>query len=251
MPVLDPNHPEWKGFVASMRESPVDDTVRLAFADFVEEQGGPAFAGLIRSMVEIARTDPTNLLGVTHWDERVLPGQTRWNLYADAERYLKSAWAVWSPLNKLHPDAKELWRFHRGFPDKVVLNWRGLKFLDTLCAIGPVGEVEVVSGSPVEATVFDHSIQWSVRSDPAFAARCHAIDFVEPTVVQHPAPYRRSIWFAQATNYFLQQVWGDKVHHIRYNERPSVQVWPKVPGQGVLLPHQDPFITTQAHHTEE
>lgn len=244
MATLNPNDPEWKGFVASMREHPADDTTRLAFADFVEERGGAAFAGFVRAMVDVAKTDPTNKFGVNHWEDRVLPAQPGWKKYADAERHFKSCWGVWSPVNKLAEEAKSEWRWHRGFPDKVVLDWRGLKFLDTLCAIGPVGEVEVVSGSPVTWEIFSNTIQWSIRGDP-LAARCDAPEFVtgRDNVWPSYGAVQRSGLFSYATMRFLHDMFGKMVTRIWYSNKPGVRVWPTVAGRGVLLPHEDPFVT--------
>lgn len=253
MPTLDPNHPEWKAFSEQMRAEPGNDTVRLVFADWVEEvQDGAAFAGLIRSMVEVSKTDPTNKLGVTHWDERKFPGQSNWNHYADAERFLKSAWALWSPINQLADEAKEMWRFHRGFPDKVLLDWRGLKYLDTLIAIGPVGEVEVVSGSPVTGETFPNTIQFSATADVAFASRCESPDFVcDRNLAPHldDNDLLRFGLLKHATTHFLNQVWGKKVVRIRYEPRPHLQVWPTRPGAGVLLPWQDPLGMDRLNHS--
>lgn len=254
MPTLDPNHPEWKSFSEAMRAAPADDAARLVFADWVEEKmGGVAFARLIRSMCEVAKFDPTNKLGVMRWDERRFPGQSNWNHYADAERYLKSVWPEWEPLKKMHQDTRDMWRFHRGFPDKVVLDWRGLKYLDTLIAIGPVGEVEVVSGSPVTWEVFPNSIICSVASDPYFASRCKSPVFVLelPAGSSERESLERRIGglHSGTTNHFLDEVWGDKVVRIWYSAKPNQKVWPTVPGAGVLLPWQDPLGMDRLNHS--
>ena len=246
MPTLDPNHIEWKGFAESMRQEPENDAIRLAFADWVDEnQGGQAFAGLIRAMVKVSESDPDNELGCVHWKDRRFPGQTNWQHYADAERFLKSVWPVWSPLNLLHPDTRDMWRFQRGFPSKVVIDWHGLKYLDSLLAIGPVGEVEVVFWTPVTWDIFPNTIQfqWSVASDPWFASRCPEPVFVqERGRIDWPSDrvVRQLGLVGIATTHFLNQVWGKQVGKIWYSNRRNQKVWPTVPGQGVLLPWQEP-----------
>lgn len=243
MPTLDPNNPEWKGFAAQMRKEPGCDAHREVFADFVEERGGEAFANFIRTMIAVAKVDPTNQLGVNNWSEPRLIGQKDWKRYADAERYFRSCWGIWSPVNKLSEEAKKEWRFHRGFPDKVVLDWHGLKWLDTLIAIGPVGEVEVVNGSPVTWEIFPNTIHWSIAGDP-LAARCKEPVFVTERGsgtewMGHTAMWNRGL-VTQASTRFLEIIWGKQVTRIWYSNRPNVQVWPTVPGQGVLLPWQGP-----------
>lgn len=246
MSILDPNDIRWKGFSQSMREKPGNDAVRLAFADWVEEvQGGVAFAGLIRSMVKVSETDPDNELNCVHWKDRRFPGQTNWQQYADAERYLKSVWPVWSPLNLLHPACRNMWRFQRGFPSKVVIDWRGLKWLDSLIAIGPIGEVEVVSHSPVTADFHSHTICFYLN-DSKLEQRLASGSFVVP--IGEVPPGRRM--YQAATERFLEMIWGKQVGRIWYSTRPDQKVWPTVPGQGVLLPWQDPLgMDTEPNHS--
>lgn len=225
--MLDPNHPEWKGFVASMREEPANDTIRLAFADWVEERGGAAFALLIRSMVKVAESDPNNLLSVSGWDKKTWAGnEERFRPYRDAELAIKSVWAQWSPVKDLYPDARNEWRFHRGYPDKVVIDWRGLKWLDTLCAIGPVGEVIVVGGSRVSSQVYATTIQFSL-DDPHLHTRVKSPYFIlmrKDVLVGNFVPLRSNLR-TQVATHFLNEIWGDKVTRIRYEPR-QLKVWP-------------------------
>jgi uncharacterized protein (TIGR02996 family) len=48
-------HPDWPAFLAAIIADPADDTVRLAAADFMEENGDPDRAAFIRIQVELAR----------------------------------------------------------------------------------------------------------------------------------------------------------------------------------------------------
>jgi uncharacterized protein (TIGR02996 family) len=48
-------HPEWPALAAAIIADPDDDTVRLAAADFLEENGDPDRAAFIRIQIELAR----------------------------------------------------------------------------------------------------------------------------------------------------------------------------------------------------
>lgn len=51
------NHPDWPALLSAILASPDDDTVRLVAADFLEENGAPDRAALIRAQVELARLE--------------------------------------------------------------------------------------------------------------------------------------------------------------------------------------------------
>jgi uncharacterized protein (TIGR02996 family) len=48
-------HPDWPAFLAAIIADPADDTVRLAAADFMEENCDPDRAAFIRIQIELAR----------------------------------------------------------------------------------------------------------------------------------------------------------------------------------------------------
>jgi uncharacterized protein (TIGR02996 family) len=48
-------HPDWPALAAAIIADPDDDTVRLAAADFLEENGDPDRAAFIRIQIELAR----------------------------------------------------------------------------------------------------------------------------------------------------------------------------------------------------
>lgn len=60
------NVDDYFAFVRSVVDSPADDTVRLAFADFLEENGQPVRAELIRLQVEVDR-EMAPLRTHQHW----------------------------------------------------------------------------------------------------------------------------------------------------------------------------------------
>jgi uncharacterized protein (TIGR02996 family) len=226
--MINPNHPEYKAFVAQMRARPGDDAIRLVFADWVEEkQNGAALACLIRAMVEVGGIDPTNVLTNNGWKDKVCVGAPRWKMYADAERFFRSVWPEWSPMNLLHMGCADLWEFHRGFPEKVVLDWDGMKWLDTLTALGPVGEVEVTAGTPVRWKLFPTSIQFSL-DDPRWHTRIPAptffVDRGELSKVIVNSNFETGA-IGYATTQFLGQIWKGKVQRIRYTNQPALRVW--------------------------
>jgi uncharacterized protein (TIGR02996 family) len=50
-------HPDWPALAAAIVADPDDDTIRLAAADFLEENGDPDRAAFIRIQVELAHLD--------------------------------------------------------------------------------------------------------------------------------------------------------------------------------------------------
>lgn len=50
-------HPDWPALAAAIVADPADDTIRLAAADFLEENGDPDRAAFIRIQVELAHLD--------------------------------------------------------------------------------------------------------------------------------------------------------------------------------------------------
>ena len=48
-------HPDWPAFLSAIIADPADDTVRLAAADFLEENGDPDRAAFIRIQIDLAR----------------------------------------------------------------------------------------------------------------------------------------------------------------------------------------------------
>ncbi len=88
-----------RAFLDSIFESPEDDTCRLIFADWLEENGRPERGEFIRLQVEVAR----------------LPaGAARAALEARAKRLADECGPDWLAGTGLLPG---MVRFHRGFPE--------------------------------------------------------------------------------------------------------------------------------------
>jgi uncharacterized protein (TIGR02996 family) len=91
-----------EAFLQAVIESPDDDTPRLVYSDWLEENGDPKRAEFIRVQCELAR--------LTEPGER--SQQLRWREQALLQRY-GPAWA--SPFRK----RVQGWEFRRGFVEKV------------------------------------------------------------------------------------------------------------------------------------
>jgi uncharacterized protein (TIGR02996 family) len=146
---LDPRLPEFQGFVRSMRASRGDDTPRLVFADWLEEQYPAAgWHTWLRRTVAIGQRFPDKMLRATGWVGGSPAVHKPWGpQFAEAAGLLRRLWWLAPPMSQLG-EVANLWDFHRGYPDRVVIDystWR--EWGDRLCALGPVGEV-VISDWP-------------------------------------------------------------------------------------------------------
>lgn len=144
---MNPCHPDWVAFVAQMRLSRADLDIRQIFADWCEDTfGAQDFAKFVRITAEIARSDPANRIAPGRgWEQPRLPGVNKdWEVYRDCERLLRSSWLLWPPLSRLPQEIAQQWRFHAGYPDRVVLSFtEWLGSYRELLAVGPVGEVHL------------------------------------------------------------------------------------------------------------
>lgn len=62
-------HPEQAGFLAAIVAQPEDDTVRGAYADWLDEHGQPERAEFIRVQCELTRTDMSIPGRIAHWPD--------------------------------------------------------------------------------------------------------------------------------------------------------------------------------------
>ncbi|AMV29232.1 Leucine Rich repeats (2 copies) [Gemmata sp. SH-PL17] len=95
-----------RAFLKAICDQPADDTVRLVFADWLEEHGQAARANFIRTQIELVHTPPG-----TDEDER-----RRVVLFTRRDAALKAHGAAW--LRPFHPYARED-SFVRGFVQKI------------------------------------------------------------------------------------------------------------------------------------
>jgi uncharacterized protein (TIGR02996 family) len=138
-------------FLRAIVADPDDDAVRLIYADWLDEHAGAARgahdrAAFLRGQVELARTTRDTPA------RRGLAFRVREWLERDGKNWL-------GPLKKLVHD----WHFHRGFPDKVVVSARTLKFhaarlftsapLRRLCVTGLRGSLAPLRYIPEENTL--------------------------------------------------------------------------------------------------
>src|SRR5262245_30566913 len=88
-----------KALLAAIWDEPYDDTVRLVYADWLDEHGQPERAEFIRVQIELARLD--------EWDD--LPPALR--------QREKELWKKWRRRWRAHlPKKQRGCDFHRGFP---------------------------------------------------------------------------------------------------------------------------------------
>lgn len=123
--------PEHEGFVRAITEAPDDDTPRLIYSDWLEENGDEERARFIRLQVEAAQLE--------EFDPR------RGILEARAKQILERREPEWSSALGLNAEGNY---FRRGFLDEVFLSAR--VFLDRgeeLCRRAPVTGLELGDSS--------------------------------------------------------------------------------------------------------
>jgi uncharacterized protein (TIGR02996 family) len=133
---MDSRDPLFQAILAE----PDDDSLRLVYADYLEEQGEPERAAFVRVQLELAR--------LPEGDER------RGVLEARERALLKGHEAEWvAPLRKLLAGMMPRWAFHRGFVEELVVEARGLlQHADAVFGLAPVRAVEVyIAGRRIEA----------------------------------------------------------------------------------------------------
>src|SRR5262245_25827204 len=88
-----------KALLAAIWDEPYDDSVRLVYADWLDERGQPERAEFIRLQIERARLD--------EWDD--LPPALR--------QREQALWRKWRRRWRAHlPKKQRSCNFHRGFP---------------------------------------------------------------------------------------------------------------------------------------
>lgn len=122
---------EDRGFLEAIRESPDDDTVRLVYADWLEEQGDASRAEFIRVQCELAHPSGKEERTQLERRERELLAANR------------AAWL--GPLHKelLHSHCT----FRRGFPEELTIRPKVMvKMAEELNARVPAGRVTLYGG---------------------------------------------------------------------------------------------------------
>lgn len=147
---------EEQGFLAAIRANPADDTARLVYADWLQENGQEARAEFIRVQVELAKIDPrASLLDHVKFDALTRRERNLWN----AENNVRTWWPVGnpplsvrinsSPANEFEADRFALIR--RGFIESVrcpAADW--LAHGDAIRAAHPVTKVTPTTPMPFE-----------------------------------------------------------------------------------------------------
>lgn len=144
-------------FLQSILESPEDDTPRLVYADWLDENGDPERAEFIRTQVETARLAPNDL------KRRALEKQTAALLKAHGKEWVRPlADALRCPRgSQLHG-----WTFRRGFVEEVALYPHRPDFLTAAAdalAHYPVVEVSLTDSAVVS---LDEALAELARAGP-------------------------------------------------------------------------------------
>jgi uncharacterized protein (TIGR02996 family) len=141
-------------FFEAIRDDPPDDTPRLVYADWLEENGDPERAEFIRLQCELARMDPDD------------PGRPA---LEQRERALLAAHeAEW--LGPLHPHLLE-WSFERGFVGRLRFG-----------SVGGLAASEGLLGRSPGARV----ACWAPRQEVAYLARSPALARVGTLTLETP-----------------------------------------------------------------
>lgn len=229
--MYDPNHPQWRAFIASIRDNPGDDTPRQVFADFVDEQVGQLpspYGELIRKGVELARLPDLYWLDgdgeVREWGNsspvQVRGANALYPITQPLRRAFKQTWGAWGFLDSLRPDDRERWVFRRGMPEIAVapIRW-WYRHGDVVTALAAVDELVLTVGPDV-TTVFGESVVRLVLYDDALRQRVR-----EPVVVferDHwddiPATDRTRI-FRQIEERWVEEAWPG-LSSCRITDRP-------------------------------
>lgn len=157
-------------FLRRIIADPADDTVRLVFADWLDERGlpgDPERAEFVRVQVELARTDPNTPTSPNHDRDRdprcpcrycVLTrrGEKAWDAYCRSQLTECPDWpiALWCP-----PDASHL-TYRRGFVEAVRIraeDW--VRAGDAIRAAHPVSRVVLTTWPGLE---YDPGDSWVI-----------------------------------------------------------------------------------------
>jgi uncharacterized protein (TIGR02996 family) len=166
IPVTDyRTHPEYRALLASVLAAPADDAPRLVLADWLDENGRPERAKLVRAGIAVATAkrpgccDRVGNTFVTDPAPKIVPCDCEW---ADLYRSETEAWAAWDALGELplpfdflsrHPAGRydSPCFFRRGFIESVTLpaeDW--LAHADRILAEHPVTSVRLTAIPEVE-----------------------------------------------------------------------------------------------------
>lgn len=165
--MYNPNHPDWVGFAKKMRNEPTCDAHRLVFADWLQETYP---AGRLHEFIQAQVA--LNAIGLGHWttlnDDQYLvpinrPDESKHlTLYNQQRNSFRASWRTWSCYcgysgTGLGGDDCR-WDFERGFPTILTMTWEHwLRHHKTLIALGPVGEVVLIS-PPGSTITYGHTI---------------------------------------------------------------------------------------------
>lgn len=162
-------------FLRAILESPEDDAPRLAFADFMEEQGGSSPSELIRVQCEMARLKPYEMTfeGTGHNPPIVLTAPRRVDnpryrlLRRREQKLLEENGMLWSlPVASIfsmydwdheggrNGDEGVTWLFRRGFIESITLPTAAfMKHAGALFTVQPIQEVRLADKRPEQ---YDH-----------------------------------------------------------------------------------------------
>ena len=150
------NHPEYRAFVAQMREHPDDDVVRLAAADWLDERGEADRAEFVRVQVECVRIAVAIANGTESSDypHRAKLHKRGWALLKDhVGNWFGSEWRAYPDsivglLRVNHEDGRQ-YDLDRGFVESVTCPaaaW--LRHGDAVLAAHPVTRVTLTDTPP-------------------------------------------------------------------------------------------------------
>lgn len=105
------------GFLAKILSEPEEDTHRLVYADWLEENGRPERAEFIRVQVELATFDSSYYLSYTNRD---MCENSAVPLIKRSAELLHPAWSRDLIALPLSPTACNDWMFRRGFASEVI-----------------------------------------------------------------------------------------------------------------------------------
>lgn len=87
-----------EAMLAAIRKEPEDDTLRLAYADFVEENGGPLLAAAIRAHIELYNCGKKDRGAVRSKFKAAVVGYTKKKLGEYFSRFAATVeYTCWSP----------------------------------------------------------------------------------------------------------------------------------------------------------
>lgn len=149
-------------FLRAIIDNPDDDSLRLIFADWLEERGDPR-AEFIRIQCELARQCPSKSVFLLSW-----PGRDRnsggidGRLWSGQRQLLVRYEKVW--LGSLHRLLKG-WRFHRGFVDQAAMGVRQfLEHAETVFSLSPIQHLKLTGGHQAVAQVAQSPLLLRLRT---------------------------------------------------------------------------------------